>query len=82
VLTYAREHALIWTAEMVRHVPVAHRRMTERVPTDIHKAIGVLLEYVGNTEGAGDLEDAWNLVREWWEQTPVGGESGVDPYPD
>jgi hypothetical protein len=36
---------------------------------------------VGNTEGADDLEDAWNLVIQWWEQVPVGGESGIDPYP-
>jgi hypothetical protein len=28
----------------------------------------------------GELEDAWNLVSQWWEQVPVGGESGVDPY--
>jgi hypothetical protein len=48
----------------------------ETVPTDIHKAIGVLLEY------AGELMDAWNLVHEWWTQVPVGGESGIDPYPD
>jgi hypothetical protein len=33
-----------------------------------------------NTEGADDLEDAYNLVLQWWEQVP--GESGIDPYPD
>jgi hypothetical protein len=55
----------------------------ERVPTDIHKAIGLLLEYVGNTEGTkGELEDAWDLFHEWWTQDPVGGDSGIDPYPD
>jgi hypothetical protein len=57
----------------------------ERLPIDIHKAIGLLLEYAGNTEEeeiSGELGDAWSLVREWWEQVAVGGESGVDPYPD
>jgi hypothetical protein len=53
-----------------------------RVPTDIHKAIGLLLEFAGEREDVdGSLEDAWNLLHEWWEQVPVGGESGVDPYP-
>jgi hypothetical protein len=54
-----------------------------RVPTDVHKAIGLLLDYAGEREDAADdgpLEDAWNLIREWWEQVPVSGESGVEPY--
>ena len=48
------------------------------LPRDIHDAVGLLLDCVGNTEGADD--DAYNLVLQWWEQVP--GESGIDPYPD
>ena len=50
------------------------------LPRDIHDAVGLLLDCVGNTEGADD--DAYNLVLQWWEQVPVGGESGINPYPD
>jgi hypothetical protein len=48
-----------------------------------HRAIGKLLDDVGGREGDGGLEDAWNLVCEWWEVEPVGNhDSGIDPYPD
>jgi hypothetical protein len=55
-----------------------------RIPTDIHKAISLLLDYMGSQEYVaddGELEDAWNLLSQWWKEVPVGGESGVDPYP-
>jgi hypothetical protein len=52
------------------------------LPVDIHEAIGLLLEYVGNSERKGELENAWTLVREWWEQVQIEGETGVEPYPE
>jgi hypothetical protein len=52
-----------------------------RVPTGIHKAIGLLLKCIGSVDhGDEELEGAWNLISEWWEQVPVGGESGIEPY--
>ena len=52
------------------------------IPRDIHKAIGMLLDDIGEREDNNGLEDAWNLVREWWEVEPVEDrDSGIDPYP-
>ena len=52
-------------------------------PRGIHQAIGVLLDDVGEREDDDvGLEDAWNLVREWWEIEPIEDrDSGIDPYP-
>jgi hypothetical protein len=54
------------------------------LPRDIDRAIGNLLKDVGDRESGGhELEDAWNLVLEWWEVEPVEDvESGMDPYPE
>jgi hypothetical protein len=59
------------------------------IPRDIHRAISLLLEESGRvdvseeTDASGELEHAWNLVREWWEVEPMEDRnSGVDPYPE
>jgi hypothetical protein len=57
------------------------------IPRDIHRAIGMLLDHVGQQDLDAEpmdqeLEDAWNLVGEWWEAMPVEDrDSGIDPYP-